>query len=177
MSALAERYPDQKGILGGTAETITNMTAVLVVVGIVMGLAYGLYKWAFATSEWQALDGLVSAIRRTYQGEPYPTTGIGSQLIASQAAGSLRISGGSILNTYGTAYVFDGSSGNFSITDAGIPAPDCINILKQIPSTGYLSVAVNGGTAIATFPITAAAATTSCSVSTSAGNSIVVTAQ
>jgi hypothetical protein len=180
MSArLSKKHQGQKGILGGSAETITNMTAILTVIGITMGLAYGVYKWSFSTSEWEALDGLVSASRRTYQGETYPSTSgaMASQLISSQATGNLRISSGNILNTYGSAYTITGAGGNFSITDSTVPASDCINMLKQVPATGYLSVAVNSGTAITTFPITAANATTACNVTTSAGNSIVVTAQ
>ncbi len=72
MHALARKYPTQAGIVGGTGETITNLTAGLLIVSILMGLAFGLYKWAYATSEWNALDGLVSSVRRTYQGETYP---------------------------------------------------------------------------------------------------------
>jgi hypothetical protein len=177
MYILTTKYASQKGMLGGSAEVMTVMTAILVIVGIVTGIAYGFYKWAFATSEWQALDGLVTATRRVYQGEVYPANGIASQLITSQVTGNLRISSGNILNSYGTAYAITGNGGTFSISDASIPQSDCISILKQIPSTGYTSVSVNAGSSVTSFPVGVSDATTACNVSDSSGNTVLVTAQ
>ncbi len=178
MFALAKKYRKQKGGIGGAGETMIDLTTNLIIVSIMGGIAFGVYKWATATSEWNALNGLVSSVRRTYQGETYPATGIAAALITNQDIGSLRSTGGTaILNTYGQDYTIAGAGGSFTISDPGVLQADCNKILKQIPSTGYLSVTVNGGTAITTFPITVAEAQGACNVATNAGNTILVEAQ
>ncbi len=106
------------------------------------------------------------------------SNGITQALITNSEVGNLRTTGGNtILNTYGSAYAIAGSVGSFTITDPGVPQADCAKILKQIPATGYIQVAVNGAAAINAFPITVATAQAACNAVAGAGNSIAVTAQ
>jgi hypothetical protein len=173
----SERYVSQKGLIGGSAEMMLVLLTGLIVLTSIIGFSFNLYKTANATAEWNALDSLVSAIRRDYQGETYPPSGIAAALISINDIGNLRSTGTQILNNYGQAYVILGNSGSFTIQDSGLPQSDCVRILKSIPQTGYLSVTVNGSTNFNSFPISLINAQSACSVSSSAGNSLIVQAQ
>jgi len=187
MTSLARSYPRQRGILGGSAETIVNLTAILTIIGIVMGGAYLLVGKSAATAEWQALDTLVTSTKTLYNGELY-TTLANSDLITNKLTGNLRVNAanGTITNNFGAAIVAASATCNgvagacFTITSNSVPTADCISILKQIPVTGYLSVQVGTAAAITAaaggFPVSVANAEASCN---GAGNSntIVLTAQ
>ena len=182
MTNLAQTYPRQRGILGGSAETIVNLTAILTIIGIVMGGAYLVVGKSAATAEWQALDSMVTATKTLYNGELYTNVSL-TDLITNKLTGNLRTSGGNaVTNTFGGAITIASSNCNgtagagacFTLTSPNIPQSDCISILKQIPVTGYIAVSVNN-TALTTFPLTVTAATGACNSTTS--NSVALISQ
>jgi len=153
------RFARQRGLFGGAAE-----------LQMILGRSH-------AQSEWEIINTLMTGSRDLYNGEPYPSGSMTASLISANYTGGAKVSGGNIINNYGQVISVTGASTNFSVTDPGIMASDCIFVLKQVPNVGTTQVTVNGGAAITTFPIGAATAIGQCSVLSSAGNTIAITAQ
>lgn len=175
---MERRRRRQKGMFGGAVEQQMVLAAAAIVVVAAAGTAYVLLGRSRAETEWQTIDSLVTNTRDLYTGEPYPAASLVADLITNHRTGNAKTSGGnSIINNYGGTLAVTGNSANFTITDNGVPQSDCVAILKRIPSSGYLSVAVNGAASVTSFPLVVATAEAQCGVSDSSGNSIVVTAQ
>jgi len=171
------RFARQRGLFGGAAELQMILTAIAVIVVVVVGATYLLLGRSHAQSEWEIINTLMTGSRDLYNGEPYPSGSMTASLISANYTGGAKVSGGNIINNYGQVISVTGASTNFSVTDPGIMASDCIFVLKQVPNVGTTQVTVNGGAAITTFPIGAATAIGQCSVLSSAGNTIAITAQ
>lgn len=112
----------------------------------------------------------LQAAARTVTNGNYGTVSLNSGLIAAGAIpGSLSVSGSTITNGFGGAVTVVGATDDVTITQAALPKEVCVQALTDIGKTAWLSVAVNGGTAITSFPISLATAEAQC---TTTSNSI-----
>lgn len=109
----------------------------------------------------------LQAATRTITNGNYGTVSLNSGLVSAGAVpGSLTGSGSTITNGFGGAVTVVGGSDRVTITQAAIPKEVCVQAITDIGKTSWVSVAVNGGTAITSFPISLATAETQCSGTT-----------
>ena len=172
------KYRKQRGMFGGAIEQQMILAGAAIIVVGAVGTAYVLLGTTKAKTEWNMLDSLVTNIRDLYNGEAYPASDLSAPLILNKRVGNMKTSGGNtLINQYGGTVAPVGATTNFTVTDPAVPQADCIGILKNIPASGYISLSVNGGAAVTTFPVIESIAQANCSVATAAGNSIALTAQ
>jgi|GEM_PF-2698882 len=172
---LRNRYRKQRGQIGGLTELqIAGLIAALVVASAV-AYGYSTLSTSKAQSEWRLVDGLAAAVRTHWQGQIYPAASLNASLVSNKLVGSLRNDGVSVIyNSYGQTITVTGASSNFTISDPGLASSDCSKVLMSVPGSGYLSVSVNGGATLTTFPVDDTTANTQCA---GAANTIVFTAQ
>lgn len=178
LSILEKRFPravrhrSQRGLMGGIAELVMVVSAALLVVGGIIGIAYAATSTSNAVAEWNNDNAVINNVRALYQGEPYPAASMNAALITQKQIGNLRNATPTIYNQYGGAIVVTGATTNFTFSTAGIPQNDCVAILKKIPATGFVSVTVDA--AAFTLPATIATAQAACTAGT---HTIVFTVQ
>lgn len=174
------KYRKQRGMFGGATEQQMILAAAGIIVAIAAGAAFVVHQSSRGKAEWQLVDSLVGNIRELYQGVAYPAQDLSSDLISQQRVGNARTaSGTTIYSNFGGVILPQGAGGAFTVTDPGVPQTQCVTMLRSIPATGYIQVAVNGASPITSFTngIDVTTAKAQCSVTSSAGNSIVLTAQ
>jgi len=135
--------------------------AAIVVMGAI-SLLTGAFSSAKSNQANEEVIGLRTAVRKLYMGQTYPTTGVVSNLIAAKAVpGTLANGGTTLKNSWGGDVAIVGANAGFTITYPSVPKDVCISMLSG--ANGWTSINANAGTAMSTFPLTAANATTLCS--------------
>jgi type II secretory pathway pseudopilin PulG len=152
--------------------------AALVVLGAVSMLTSASSS-AKSNQMTEELVALRTATKKMYTGQAFPVANIITTLNTAKALPSTLVynTGTSTLtNAWGGAITIAGAAGggSFTITYNGVPQDVCVSAMSG--ATGWSSVAGNGGAAITTMPLSAANALTVCSVATSAGNVVTLTA-
>lgn len=163
----------KRGLLGGTGEMTVNIAIGTGITVVVVGTALVAYAYSRTSAEYQSVNGITQSVLTMYQGEPFPNGVLDATIINEQKTGNAKVSGNTILNGYGGTMSWSGTGTNvLTVTDTNIPANACIDFMKSIPRNGWDSVAVNGGTAMTSFGLTNAQASTACSET---ANTIVLT--
>lgn len=144
--------------------------AAIVVMGAI-SLLTGAFSSAKSNQANEEVIGLRTAVRKLYMGQTYPTTDVVPTLITAKAVpGTLAVDGTTLKNSWGGTVAIIGSGTGFTITYPSVPKDVCVSMLSG--ANGWTSVNANAGTAVSTFPVTAASASTLCSAN---DNSIVYT--
>jgi hypothetical protein len=152
--------------------------AALIILGAI-ALLTGAFSSSNSNTAEQQISAIRSGVKKLYAGQP-SGYGTGSQLATLVPAkvfpASLTIGGTTaaptVTNTFGGAVDVIGASSSFQVSYAGVPRDVCVNLVAV--NSDWTSVQVNGGTALST-PVTPTAATSACSVTSSSGNTIVLT--
>lgn len=146
--------------------------AALVVLG-----AVSLLTSAFANAQSnRSVEELVSirtAVKKLYMGQPggYVAGDLTATMVAARVfPGSLTVSGNDVTNSFGGGVFITGNGATFTITYAGVPRSECINIISS--ASGWTKIDQNALNPITAFPVSTAAATATCSVTTAAGNTL-----
>jgi outer membrane murein-binding lipoprotein Lpp len=144
--------------------------AAIVVMGAI-SLLTGAFSSAKSNQANEEVIGLRTAVRKLYMGQTYGTADMAANLITAKAApGTLAVNGTSLRNGWGGTVTLVGSGAGFAITYPDVPKDVCVSMLSG--ASGWTSVKTNDGTAIETFPLTVADATSQCSAN---DNTIVYT--
>lgn len=144
--------------------------AALVVLGAV-SLLTGAFSSAKSNQANEEVIALRTAIRKLYIGQAYPTDIMPGLVAANAVPGTLiKATDGTVTNSWGGAVTAaaDTASNGFTVIYKAVPQDVCVNMLSG--ANGWVSV--TSATTITTFPITTAAATDTCTVTTTAGNTI-----
>jgi hypothetical protein len=157
--------------------------AYLGIAAIVVLGAVSLLTSAFGNAQSnRVVEELVSirtGVKKLYMGQPagYPATvNLTETLISARVfPGSLVTSGTTATNSWNGTVSVTGNGPTFTISYAAVPQAECINILSG--ATGWTEINQAGGNSITAFPVTPAAAATTCSVTAAAGNTLNFIAQ
>jgi len=144
--------------------------AALVVLGAV-SLLTGAFSSAKSNQANEEVIALRTAIRKLYIGQVYPSDILPGLVAANAVPGTLiKASDGTVTNSWGGAVTAaaDSSSNGFTLVYHAVPQDVCVNMLSG--ANGWVTIA--GSTTISTFPVTTAAATDTCAVTTNAGNTL-----
>lgn len=147
--------------------------AAIVILGAV-SLLMGAFSSAQTNRSSEEVISIRTGVKKLYMGQSaaYGDGSLNAQLgTAKVFPTTLAVTGADVTNTWNGAVLVTGAGSNFTISYAAVPQDVCINLVSG--NTGWVNVAVNGGDAIAEFPVTPAAATTACSAT---ANTIVWTA-
>ncbi|PFH10286.1 PilS-like protein [Collimonas sp. PA-H2] len=147
--------------------------AAIVILGAV-SLLMSAFSSAQTNRSSEEVISIRTGVKKLYMGQSaaYGDGSLNEQLATAKVFPStLAVSGANVTNTWNGAVAVTGAGANFTISYAGVPQDVCINLVSG--NTGWVNVAVNGGDAIAQFPVTPTAATAAC---TTAANEIVWTA-
>lgn len=147
--------------------------AALVILG-----AVSLLTNAFGNAQSnRAIEELVSirtAVKKLYMGQPggyVANSDLTATLVSARVfPGSLTINGNAVSNSWGGSVSVTGNGSTFTITYAGIPRSDCINIISS--ASGWIRIDQNALNPITTFPVSTADAATTCSVTGAGGNTL-----
>lgn len=153
------------------ASLVEAVLFLVIVVVILIGI-FGLFSGAFSSSKVQTetnnMSALAGDVENVYAtNHDYGTADITASLVSTRNAPTPMIVGTGLVNSWGGAVTVMGSSATFTISSAGIPQKECIQ-LAQI-AINPTAVSING--TAQTLPLTVPAVTAACSSSTS--NSIV----
>lgn len=166
------------GVNKQVGATLLEALAFLGITAVVILGAVSLLKSSLSSSDQNTLLNDVTSIRTgtksLYSGQSgYGTGSLNATLIqASVIPGDLATATPNITNTWGGAVTVTGATSNFTISYASVPQDICTKAVAAGGGQGYISVAVNGATALVP-PISQAQATTDCNATT---NTIVWTA-
>jgi len=149
------------------ASLVEAVLFLVIVVVILLGI-FALFSGAFSASKvqtemsyMQTLAGDVEALYAT--NHDYGTADITATLTSTKNAPSPMIVGATLVNSWGGQVTVTGASTLFTLSSAGIPQKECIQ-LAQV-SINPVSISING--AAQTLPLTVAATTAACSSATS----------
>lgn len=151
--------------------------AAIVVIGAI-ALLRTAFGSANANTMLEQLSSMQTAARKLYmttQGN-YGTGALDGPIIAAGAVPqgmAVNTTNSTISNAWGGAVTLTGATTTFTISYASVPQDVCVDSLTGT-TTGFTQVAVNNAAAIPT-PVSPAAATAACNVTTAAGNTIVWT--
>lgn len=150
-----------------TVEIIVGLV-ILAAVAIFIAGRVGLLRNVFgSTTESGEIDLLYNAVKgsKTSTGG-YGTTGtdLAAMLVStSQVPSNLTVSGTSIMNQWGDAYVITSQNLYFTLTDDIVPKGACVSTLESEGTNGnWSSISVNG-TAVTLTGLSASTAASACS--------------
>jgi hypothetical protein len=154
--------------------------AYLGIAAIVILGAVSLLTSAFGNAQSnRAMEEIVSirtAARKLYSGQAIPAAVLDANLVAARALPTtLTVGAGNAITSPWGAVTVTGLAGNtFSISYAGVPQAECVNILSG--ASGWISVTGSGAAQnnLAGATVTTAQATTTC---VAGANLVVLTAQ
>ncbi|MDB5773100.1 MAG: pilus assembly protein [Burkholderia sp.] len=172
----AYRRPYQRG--ASLLEGIAYLGIAAIVVLGAVSLLTGALGSAKSNQTTEELVALRTTVKKLYVGQPYPNGSLVPTLVTAKAIPSTLVpnaAGDAITNTWGGAVTITGSAAGttFTVTYAAVPQDVCVGAISGM--TGWTSIS-QGSTSISTFPITAANATSICSVTAATGNSVTFTA-
>jgi type II secretory pathway pseudopilin PulG len=171
MKTLHRSLPFRRQRGASLLEAIAYLGIAAIVVMGAISLLTGAFSSAKSNQANEEVIGLRTAVRKLYMGQTYPTADIVSTLIAAKAVpGTLAVDGATLKNSWGGTVAIAGSGTGFTITYPSVPKDVCVSMLSG--ASGWTSVTANGGTAVTTFPLSAASAGTLCSAT---DNSVVYT--
>lgn len=148
--------------------------AAVVVIGAVSLLSQA-FGSANANRALEEITAIRTNVKKIYMGQQagYGTGSMNATLGTMNAFPStLTVSGSTVTNSWNGGVVVTGATSSFTIRYDAVPKDVCASIVSAQGSTGFISVAVNGGGAL-TPPITPSAAGTACNTTS---NSVVWTA-
>lgn len=124
----------------------------LAVVGVLIGVIYGIYAPARTQSQAQAmamqLQTLQEGIRTAYSGQPNGYEDITTQQVIDShiSPSDLRVSGTNLISNFAgkLSFASTDSGDTFTITYAGVPTSTCQALLGKIGTDGWETINVNG---------------------------------
>ncbi|MFB9288472.1 type 4 pilus major pilin [Pseudoduganella plicata] len=160
--------------------SLLEAIAYLGIAAVVVLGAVSLLNGAFGSAKSNQLSeevvALRTAVRKLYMGQSYPVASLIPSLILANAVPATLARGtaaGTLSNSWGGAVTVAGTATGFTITYNAIPQDVCINLISG--ASGWTAI-VQGQNSLTTFPATVANATTLCSVTTVAGNTVAFSA-
>ncbi|AXA94833.1 pilus assembly protein [Massilia sp. YMA4] len=160
--------------------SLLEAIAYLGVAAVVVLGAVSLLNGAFGSAKSNQINeeavALRTAVRKLYMGQAYPVENLIPSLLLANAVPATLARGaaaGTLSNSWGGAVTVTGTASGFTITYNAVPQDVCINMISG--ASGWTSVA-QGQRSLTTFPVTVANATTLCSITAAAGNTVTFTA-
>ncbi len=165
---LSDSIAESAGESRQAGASLVEAVLFLVIVAVILIGVFALFSGAFSSSKVQTemsyvqtLAGDVESLYAT--NHDYGTADITATLTSTKNAPSPMIVGATLVNSWGGQVTVTGASTVFTISSAGIPQKECIQ-LAQI-SINPVAISING--TAATLPLTVAATTAACSSATS----------
>lgn len=146
---------------------IMEVIGSLAIIAFLGAIALGMIDTGFSDARTkQAMDevvGLRVSTQKLYINQSsYGTASLNATLIANGAIpGTLKVSGATILNSWGGGVTITGAASSFTIAYASVPKEACISLVTGTTANGWTSVKVGAGTAN-TPPVLPATAATDC---------------
>ena len=168
--AIAAKRRRQAGAIGGLTDTaLAVVVGSLALIGVV-GFFQSSSSGAKTNSEIANFTALVGSIRTTYYQAGSTYAGISAaNLVTARIAPQPLIRNDTLMSMSGRAITVaaDSDTSRFILTYANIPRESCVKLLTTVSSTMSDIVQISiGSTALATFPVTVANATTACDADT-----------
>ena len=158
--------------------TLLEALGFLGIAGAILVGSLSLLNIAFSSTgtnrTTEELSAIVNGTKGLFMGQnSYGTGSLNTSLATAKVFPStLSISGATVTNAWGGPVTVTGATTQYTITYTLVPADVCMKAISTNGSAGFVSVAVNAGTAT-TPPITPSAAAAACDAAT---NTIVWTA-
>lgn len=161
-----------KAVRRQAGASLLEIIGYLGVASIVTISALGLLSSAFSGANTnRALEETVAlrtGIKKLYMGQAtgYDSGSLNATLATAKVFPStLSVSGSSVANAWNGAVTVTGNTSTFDISYASVPQDVCSTLVAAQGSSGWLSVKVNGGTAL-TPSISTAQAVAACNAAT-----------
>ena len=150
------------------ASLIEALLFLLIVALVAIGV-FAIYSNGASTTKVQNenryIQAVAAAVKQMYASNPnYGTSDITATLVSTSNAPAPMIVGTGLKNSWGGAVTVTGATTGFTISYAGVPMKECIQLSQISINPTAIS---NNGTA-QTLPLTTTAATTACSTASNA---------